>query len=100
MSESTKLTEASIEKVLMEVLIRFGLIAVLIYLCAHVFAPFTGILLWGLIMAVALYPFHQRLAKRFGGRQGACLNRDGCWCDGCSRLAYVDLGQFVWGPCS
>lgn len=70
MSESTKLTEASIEKVLMEVLIRFGLIAVLIYLCAHVFAPFTGILLWGLIMAVALYPFHQRLAKRFGGRQG------------------------------
>lgn len=70
MSEPSKLTEASIEKVLMEVLIRFGLIAVLIYLCAHVFAPFTGILLWGLIMAVALYPLHQKLAKRCGNRQG------------------------------
>jgi len=70
MSEPKKLTEASIEKVLMEVLIRFGLIALLIYLCAHVFSPFTGILLWGLIMAVALYPIHQQLAKRLGGRQG------------------------------
>lgn len=67
---TNKLTEASIEKVLMEALIRFGLIALLIYLCAHVFAPFTGILLWGLIMAVALYPVHQKLAKRLGGKQG------------------------------
>ena len=70
MSDPNKLSDASIEKVLMEVLIRFGLIALLIYLCAHVFAPFTGILLWGLIMAVALYPIHQKLAKRLGDRQG------------------------------
>lgn len=70
MSDPNQLTNSSIEKVLMEVLIRFGLIAVLIFLCAHVFAPFTGILLWGLIMAVALYPIHQKLAKRLGGRQG------------------------------
>lgn len=54
----------------MEVLIRFGLIVLLIYLCAHVFAPFAGILLWGLIMAVALYPIHQGIAKRLGGPQG------------------------------
>jgi predicted PurR-regulated permease PerM len=66
MSEPTKLTEASIEKVLMEVLVRFGLVVFLIYLCASVFAPFTGILLWGLIMAIALYPLHRKLARRLG----------------------------------
>ncbi|MDG1242839.1 MAG: hypothetical protein P8R37_09800 [Opitutae bacterium] len=96
MSDPTKLSEASIEKVLMEVLIRFGLIALLIYLCAHVFAPFTGILLWGLIMSVALYPLHQKLAKRLGGKQGGGVDIDGRECDARARCAHADVGQFLW----
>jgi len=55
---------------LMDLLIRIGLIAFVTILCARIFAPFTGLLLWALILAVALYPLHRRLAGRLGGRQG------------------------------
>ncbi len=55
---------------LTEVLVRVGLIAVLAYLCLGVFAPFASLLLWALILAIALYPLHQGLARRLGGRSG------------------------------
>lgn len=54
----------------MDVLIRVGLIAFLVVICVRVFAPFMGLVLWALILTVALYPLHRRLANRFGGRQG------------------------------
>jgi predicted PurR-regulated permease PerM len=54
----------------MDLLIRVGLIAFVTILCARIFAPFTGLLLWALILAVALYPLQRRLAGRLGGRQG------------------------------
>jgi predicted PurR-regulated permease PerM len=54
----------------MDLLIRVGLIALVTILCARIFAPFTGLLLWALILAVALYPLQRRLADRLGGRQG------------------------------
>jgi len=50
--------------------IRIGLIAFLVVLCARVFAPFVNLVLWALILAIALYPLHQFLAKKIGGRQG------------------------------
>jgi len=59
-----------LSKDLTEVLVRVGLIAFVVVLCAKVFAPFMGLVLWGLILAIALYPLHQRFAKRLGGRQG------------------------------
>src|SRR6188508_2716472 len=55
---------------LLDVLIRAGLILVLAWLCYQVFAPFLTLLVWALILAVAIYPLHQRLARRLGGRQG------------------------------
>jgi predicted PurR-regulated permease PerM len=55
---------------LIDVLVRAGLIAFVVVLCVKVFAPFAGLMLWGLILAIALYPLHKRLAKRLGGRQG------------------------------
>ncbi len=55
---------------LIEVLIRVGLIAFVVVMCVQIFAPFAGLMLWALILAVALYPLHQYLAKRLGGRQG------------------------------
>jgi predicted PurR-regulated permease PerM len=56
---------------LLEVLIRAGLILVLALLCYQVFAPFLSLMVWAVILAVALYPLHQALARRLGGRQGA-----------------------------
>lgn len=51
-------------------LIRIALIAFLVVLCFRIVTPFANLLLWGLILAVALYPLHQRFTKRLRGRQG------------------------------
>ena len=55
---------------LVDALIRVGLIALLVVVSVKIFAPFAGIMLWALILAVALYPLHQILARRLSGRQG------------------------------
>ena len=50
--------------------IRIGLIAFLVVMCVRVFAPFLNLVLWALILAIALYPLHQFLARWMRGRQG------------------------------
>mgnify|MGYP001827383592 CR=1 FL=1 len=57
-------------KDLTEVLIRVGIIAVLVYLSLKILMPFLGLVVWALILAVTLYPMHQRFAAKIGGRQG------------------------------
>jgi len=57
-------------KTFMDAMIRIGLIVFLAILCFRVFSPFVAILLGGLILSIILYPLHQRLTKRLGGRQG------------------------------
>jgi predicted PurR-regulated permease PerM len=55
---------------MLEVLIRAGILLALAFLCFQVFAPFLTLMTWAVILAVALYPLHQWLARRMGGRQG------------------------------
>jgi len=55
---------------LMDVIIRGSLIAFVVVMCVRIFAPFAGLMIWALILAVALYPLHRQLAKRLGDRQG------------------------------
>ena len=55
---------------LLEVLIRAGLLAVMVVLCYTVFSPFLHLTVWAVILAVALYPFHQAVARGVRGRQG------------------------------
>ncbi|WP_298928257.1 AI-2E family transporter [uncultured Ramlibacter sp.] len=55
---------------LMDVLIRAGLILALAVLCFEVFSPFLTLMAWALILAVTLYPMHQKLARKVGGKQG------------------------------
>jgi predicted PurR-regulated permease PerM len=55
---------------MLDVLIRAGLIVALVVLCYKVFAPFLTLMVWALILAVAMYPIHQWLARKLGGRQG------------------------------
>ena len=54
----------------LDVLIRAGLIFALAALCYRIFSPFLTLMVWALILAVAIYPIHQALARRVGGRQG------------------------------
>ena len=55
---------------LLDVLIRAALILALAVLCYQVFAPFLVLMVWAVILAVSLYPLHQALARKMGGRQG------------------------------
>jgi predicted PurR-regulated permease PerM len=55
---------------LLDVLIRAGLILALAMLCYRVFSPFLTLMVWALILAVTLYPMHQAVARRLGGKQG------------------------------
>lgn len=55
---------------LLDVLIRAGLVLVLVLLCYKIFAPFLAMMAWALILAVTLYPVHQMLVSKTGGKQG------------------------------
>jgi predicted PurR-regulated permease PerM len=55
---------------LLDVLIRAGLIGALAVLCYHVFSPFLTLMAWSIILAVTMYPLHQWLARRIGGKPG------------------------------
>lgn len=69
-----QIDESTIRKLLSRdftnAVIRIGLIAFLVVLCVRVFAPFVNLVLWAVILAIALYPLHQLLAKWMRGRQG------------------------------
>ena len=53
----------------MDVLIRAALIGALAVLCYQVFSPFLTLMVWSIILAVTLYPLHQWLARKVGGKQ-------------------------------
>jgi len=55
---------------LMDVLIRVGIVVFLALMCARIIGPFMNLMLWSLILAIALYPLHQGIASRMGGKQG------------------------------
>ena len=55
---------------LMDVFIRAGFVFAMVVLCYQIFSPFLALMVWALILAVTLYPAHQKLTRRMGGRQG------------------------------
>lgn len=55
---------------MLDVLVKVGLIGLMVVMCFRIFAPFMNLMLWGLILAVALYPLQQRIAGGPTGRQG------------------------------
>lgn len=62
--------EQRLSRKLLDVFIRAGLVFALAVLCYRIFSPFLSLLAWALILAVTLYPAHQKLARRMGGKQG------------------------------
>ena len=67
---NTEELEQRLTSRLLDVLIRAGLILAMAILCFQVFSPFLTLMVWALILAVTLYPFHQYLAGKLGGKQG------------------------------
>jgi predicted PurR-regulated permease PerM len=56
------------ESRLMLALLRFVIVAVLIYWGALLLRPFLSVALWTAVLAVSLYPLHRWLTFRLGGR--------------------------------
>ena len=69
-SQLEQALEPRVASSLMDVLIRAGLILVMAMLCYQIFSPFLTLMVWALILAVTIYPLHQALARKIGGKQG------------------------------
>lgn len=54
----------------MDALIRFSLILLLAFMCFRIITPFLIPMIWGLIIAVALNPFYEKLVAKAGGKKG------------------------------
>ncbi|GLS89586.1 AI-2E family transporter [Psychromonas marina] len=55
-------------KNVIEAAIRVSLVAVVIYFCAKILQPFAMAVLWGAIIAVAIYPLFTRFKNLLGGK--------------------------------
>lgn len=53
-----------------ESFIRIALIAILAAWCYEIVRPFVVPVIWGLIIAIGLFPGHSRLSRLLGGRSG------------------------------
>ena len=56
-------------KIAIEIAIKVGLLAMVIYLSYLIAKPFMAIVVWGIIIAVAISPVVNNLEKRFGHRK-------------------------------
>ena len=54
----------------LEALIKAGVILLLVLFCYQVLAPFMALMLWALVLAITLYPAHQKLTPRVGNKPG------------------------------
>lgn len=52
-----------------DIVLRLSALALTLYFCFQIIKPFVLIVLWGAIMAIALYPLHTKLSALLKGRQ-------------------------------
>ena len=52
----------------LDIAVRLGLIAIILFAAFRIFKPFLPAVLWGTVLAVALYPVFLALKRAFGGR--------------------------------
>ncbi len=51
-------------------MIQLGSIIFLVVMSFKIFEPFAMIMLWALVLSIMIYPVHQYIVKRMGGKQG------------------------------
>jgi predicted PurR-regulated permease PerM len=51
-----------------DLILKVGALFLVVYLCFRILKPFLGMLLWGLIIAIILFPVFQRLRSLLGKR--------------------------------
>jgi len=63
-----KSSESKIEQSINTAL-RIGFIAMLFFMSFLFLKPFITPIVWGIIIAVSVYPFHKKLSKKLGGKE-------------------------------
>ncbi|MFM0490687.1 AI-2E family transporter [Paraburkholderia graminis] len=66
----TPTVHRTLSREMLDVLIRAGLITVLAVFCFRIVVPFLDLMVWGLILAITLYPLHIRLRRSLRNRDG------------------------------
>ena len=70
MNNLTEQTESQLfQKNMMASFIQIAALVVLVGYCVIIVGPFAGLIIWGVVMAVAIFPLHQKLSSLLGGRQ-------------------------------
>lgn len=52
----------------------YGVVAILVYLAYLIFAPFLAPLAWAGVLVVVFYPWHEKLAKRWGRTRASAVS--------------------------
>lgn len=52
-----------------ELSLRIGALALLLYVAVILVRPFATVIVWSVVLAVALYPFYERVCRVVGGRK-------------------------------
>lgn len=57
------------QKNMMTSFVQIATLVILVSYCLTIVGPFVGLAIWGVVMAVAMYPVHVRLSSLLGGRE-------------------------------
>ena len=68
-NSDTAAADRNFQKNAMASFVQIAALVVLVLWCFEIIAPFVSIVLWGAIIAVALYPLHSKLSGSLGGRE-------------------------------
>src|SRR5262245_53144343 len=60
---------ATLDATVIDLAIRLALLSLLVYFSLTIIRPFFAIIIWGVVLAVALYPLFAMLAGLLGGRR-------------------------------
>ena len=69
MDDTKSSPDQSFSRNVMDVAIKLGVVALIVYWCLDILSPFIVVLLWAAILAIAFFPLYQRLGTWLGGRQ-------------------------------
>ncbi len=53
---------------LMTSFLQIAVVSLLLYWCFLIISPFLNVVVWGMLIAVALYPVHQKLSAKMGNK--------------------------------
>jgi predicted PurR-regulated permease PerM len=60
---------AAFSRGMMTSFIQISALVVLVYFCLQIVGPFMSLVIWGLVLAVAIFPLHLKLTSAVGGNE-------------------------------